>query len=120
SLFPATCTDIFGARYATTNAGLLYTAKGVCGLGRAADQSAQDLYWSLVFGFSDRDDNESCGRSTCAIHAQADTERACLLDNPQIVWRVWESSVKNARLKRDGLRRAPHAARRIAWSFVAA
>ena len=28
SLFPATCTDTFGARYATTNAGLLYTAKG--------------------------------------------------------------------------------------------
>jgi MFS transporter, OFA family, oxalate/formate antiporter len=29
SLFPATCTDTYGARYATTNAGLLYTAKGV-------------------------------------------------------------------------------------------
>jgi OFA family oxalate/formate antiporter-like MFS transporter len=28
SLFPATCTDSFGAKYATTNAGLLYTAKG--------------------------------------------------------------------------------------------
>ena len=28
SLFPATCTDTYGARYATTNAGLLYTAKG--------------------------------------------------------------------------------------------
>jgi OFA family oxalate/formate antiporter-like MFS transporter len=28
SLFPATCTDAYGARYATTNAGLLYTAKG--------------------------------------------------------------------------------------------
>ncbi len=28
SLFPATCTDEFGAQYATTNAGLLYTAKG--------------------------------------------------------------------------------------------
>ena len=28
SLFPATCTDTFGARYATTSAGLLYTAKG--------------------------------------------------------------------------------------------
>jgi len=28
SLFPATCTDAFGTRYATTNAGLLYTAKG--------------------------------------------------------------------------------------------
>ena len=28
SLFPATCTDIFGPKYATTNASLLYTAKG--------------------------------------------------------------------------------------------
>jgi OFA family oxalate/formate antiporter-like MFS transporter len=28
SLFPATCTDVYGAKYATTNAGLLYTAKG--------------------------------------------------------------------------------------------
>ncbi len=28
SLFPSTCTDSFGPKYATTNAGLLYTAKG--------------------------------------------------------------------------------------------
>ena len=28
SLFPATCTDLFGTRYATANASLLYTAKG--------------------------------------------------------------------------------------------
>ena len=28
SLFPATCTDTFGRKFATTNAGLLYTAKG--------------------------------------------------------------------------------------------
>jgi len=28
SLFPAICTDLYGAQYATTNAGLLYTAKG--------------------------------------------------------------------------------------------
>jgi OFA family oxalate/formate antiporter-like MFS transporter len=28
SLFPSTCTDTFGTRYATVNAGLLYTAKG--------------------------------------------------------------------------------------------
>ena len=28
SLFPAICTDTYGAKYATTNAGLLYTAKG--------------------------------------------------------------------------------------------
>jgi len=29
SLFPASCTDLFGAKYATTNSGLLYTAKGM-------------------------------------------------------------------------------------------
>src|SRR5207247_11345718 len=28
SLFPAICTDTYGSKYATTNAGLLYTAKG--------------------------------------------------------------------------------------------
>ena len=28
SLFPATCTDTFGSKYATCNSGLLYTAKG--------------------------------------------------------------------------------------------
>ena len=32
SLFPATCTDSYGARYATTNAGILYTAKGTAAL----------------------------------------------------------------------------------------
>jgi len=32
SLFPSTCTDTFGSRYATTNAGLLYTAKGTASL----------------------------------------------------------------------------------------
>jgi OFA family oxalate/formate antiporter-like MFS transporter len=32
SLFPATCTDAYGAKYATANAGLLYTAKGSAAL----------------------------------------------------------------------------------------
>lgn len=32
SLFPATCTDLYGRAYATTNAGLLYTAKGTAAL----------------------------------------------------------------------------------------
>jgi OFA family oxalate/formate antiporter-like MFS transporter len=32
SLFPATCGDIFGLRFAATNAGLLYTAKGTAAL----------------------------------------------------------------------------------------
>ena len=32
SLFPALCGDIFGSKYAATNAGLLYTAKGTAAL----------------------------------------------------------------------------------------
>jgi OFA family oxalate/formate antiporter-like MFS transporter len=32
SLFPSTCTDTFGTKFATVNAGLLYTAKGVSAL----------------------------------------------------------------------------------------
>ncbi len=32
SLFPASCTDIFGRKFATTNCGLLYTAKGTAAL----------------------------------------------------------------------------------------
>jgi OFA family oxalate/formate antiporter-like MFS transporter len=32
SLFPSTATDTFGSKYATTNAGLLYTAKGTAAL----------------------------------------------------------------------------------------
>jgi OFA family oxalate/formate antiporter-like MFS transporter len=32
ALFPATCTDIFGKRFATTNYSLLYTAKGTAAL----------------------------------------------------------------------------------------
>jgi OFA family oxalate/formate antiporter-like MFS transporter len=32
SLFPSTCTDTFGSKYAATNAGMLYTAKGTAAL----------------------------------------------------------------------------------------
>jgi OFA family oxalate/formate antiporter-like MFS transporter len=32
SLFPATITDTFGAKFATTNTGLMYTAKGTAAL----------------------------------------------------------------------------------------
>ena len=32
SLFPATCADTFGTKYAAANAGLLYTAKGTAAL----------------------------------------------------------------------------------------
>ncbi|MFO1162539.1 MAG: oxalate/formate MFS antiporter [Reyranellaceae bacterium] len=51
SLFPATCTDCFGSLYATTNAGLLYTAKGSAGLliPIASLLMAESGSWHLVF-----------------------------------------------------------------------
>ena len=52
SLFPATCTDAFGAKYAATNAGLLYTAKGtaaVIGGPMAAALVAFAGSWEMVF-----------------------------------------------------------------------
>jgi MFS transporter, OFA family, oxalate/formate antiporter len=51
SLFPSTCTDIYGAKYATTNAGLLYTAKGTASvlvpLGNVLAQTSGG--WQTVF-----------------------------------------------------------------------
>ena len=32
ALFPATCTDMYGRKFATTNYGMLYTAKGTASL----------------------------------------------------------------------------------------
>jgi OFA family oxalate/formate antiporter-like MFS transporter len=52
SLFPATCTDLYGRKFATTNYGLLYTAKGTAAL---LVPLANVLYdatgknWSAVF-----------------------------------------------------------------------
>jgi len=51
SLFPSTCTDTFGAKFATTNAGLLYTAKGAAALlvpiANYVQQSSGS--WDMVF-----------------------------------------------------------------------
>jgi MFS family permease len=49
SLFPATCTDIYGRKFATTNYGLLYTAKGTAAL-LAARQCAHQRHRELAFG----------------------------------------------------------------------
>jgi OFA family oxalate/formate antiporter-like MFS transporter len=51
SLFPSTCTDTFGARFAATNAGLLYTAKGTAALLVPYASSIQKTTgsWDLVF-----------------------------------------------------------------------
>src|SRR6266581_104740 len=51
SLFPSTCTDIYGTKYATTNAGLLYTAKGTASLlvPLANVLAAASGGWHMVF-----------------------------------------------------------------------
>jgi MFS transporter, OFA family, oxalate/formate antiporter len=51
SLFPSTCTDTFGAKFATTNAGLLYTAKGTAALLIPYSNSIQKATgsWDMVF-----------------------------------------------------------------------
>ncbi|HUG24418.1 MAG TPA: oxalate/formate MFS antiporter [Albitalea sp.] len=51
SLFPSTCADTFGSRYAATNAGLLYTAKGVASIFVPLSSvfSAATGSWQAVF-----------------------------------------------------------------------
>jgi OFA family oxalate/formate antiporter-like MFS transporter len=51
SLFPSTCTDTFGTKFATTNAGLLYTAKGTAALLVPYTNQIQKMTgsWDLVF-----------------------------------------------------------------------
>ncbi|MDE1957277.1 MAG: oxalate/formate MFS antiporter, partial [Betaproteobacteria bacterium] len=51
SIFPALCGDTFGSKYATTNAGLLYTAKGTGSLlVPLASVLAATAGWGSVFG----------------------------------------------------------------------
>ena len=52
SLFPATCTDTYGAKFATANAGLLYTAKGTAVVGRAGREHHQELHAAAGTGCS--------------------------------------------------------------------
>lgn len=51
SLFPATCTDTFGSRFASTNAGMLYTAKGTAALLVPYASAIQKTTgsWDMVF-----------------------------------------------------------------------
>jgi OFA family oxalate/formate antiporter-like MFS transporter len=51
SLFPSTATDTFGSKFATTNAGLLYTAKGTAALLVPYASTIQKTTgsWDLVF-----------------------------------------------------------------------
>jgi OFA family oxalate/formate antiporter-like MFS transporter len=52
SLFPAACTDLFGSKFATTNAGFLYTAKGTASFVVPIASSIQHASgsWTQVLG----------------------------------------------------------------------
>jgi OFA family oxalate/formate antiporter-like MFS transporter len=53
SLFPASCTDIFGPKFAATNSGILYTAKGTAaafGVWLASVIYQQTGSWSVILG----------------------------------------------------------------------
>jgi OFA family oxalate/formate antiporter-like MFS transporter len=53
SLFPSTCTDTFGSKYATVNAGFLYTAKGTSALLVPWIISfSKSSTWSTVFTYT--------------------------------------------------------------------
>ncbi|HVY58479.1 MAG TPA: oxalate/formate MFS antiporter [Xanthobacteraceae bacterium] len=54
SLFPATCTDLFGRKFATTNYGMLYTAKGTASLLVPAANVVTSATgsWTTVFLFA--------------------------------------------------------------------
>ena len=51
SLFPATCGDTFGSKFAASNAGLLYTAKGTAAMLVPLGSMVSAAYgWTAVFG----------------------------------------------------------------------
>ena len=54
SLFPATCTDYFGSGYATTNAGMLHTAKGLAAILIPLSQPIVEATgsWQAVFAIA--------------------------------------------------------------------
>jgi OFA family oxalate/formate antiporter-like MFS transporter len=53
SLFPATSGDTFGSKFATTNNGMLYTAKGTAALYVPLAGYLASIYgWTTVFGIS--------------------------------------------------------------------
>ena len=74
SLFPATCGDTFGVKYATTNNGMLYTAKGTASLlvPLASIVAAQ---LRLAGGVRDRGGAERHRGADGAVRDQADAAR---------------------------------------------
>jgi hypothetical protein len=73
SLFPSTCTDMFGPKYATTNTSLLYTAKGTVGLCRAFGERAKRIRRWLARCVYGRRDHEFPRGIAGAVRGAADS-----------------------------------------------
>ena len=71
SLFPSTCTDTFGAKFATTNAGLLYTAKGTAALLVPIANYVQQTIGQLGQRVHHRGRRQHPGLAACDRGAQA-------------------------------------------------
>ena len=71
SLFPATCGDTFGSKYATTNAGLLYTAKGTAALLVPISSVIADATGKLGHGLRPRLRRQRAGRRHGTVRPQA-------------------------------------------------
>ena len=99
SLFPSTCTDAYGTKYATTNAGLLYTAKGTAAAARAFWQCADHGDGELACGVHDRGDHEPGRGAFGAARAEAVADGArCAEQNPRRprggIFRLWELTAR--------------------------
>ena len=75
SLFPATCTDIYGRKFATTNYGMLYTAKGTASLLVPLANVLTDGDRQLARGVLCRGDPQHRRRGHGAGGAQADAHQ---------------------------------------------
>ena len=73
SLFPSTCTDTFGTKFATVNLSLLYTAKGTSAFLASSCQSHQIVDRQLAHGICGDRDHEFLGSGFGAVRAQAAT-----------------------------------------------
>ena len=74
SLFPSTCTDTFGTKFATVNLSLLYTAKGASAFLVPVANIIKISYRELAHGVRRHRDHELRGRGAGAVRAQADAE----------------------------------------------
>ena len=63
SLFPSTCTDSFGPKFATVNLSLLYTAKGASAFLVPVANMIKSVDRQLAHGVRAHRDHEPCGRS---------------------------------------------------------